>query len=152
MPTEPSAKPQGIPSPGAKGYESRDARAGLIFGVILFLGISGVIVHFALSGTLNFLNRKPEPKDPWNAKQPAGVAVTNWPRLQLSPRSELHAFRTREEAELNSYGWVNRSSGIARIPIETAMDRLAAKGLPVRSKPGEEKLGPSVYEFQQKRP
>ena len=65
---------------------------------------------------------------------------------------DLEAFQAREEIELHSYGWVNRSSGIVRIPIERAMELLLQKGLPARSGTNQVKLGPSTYELQKQRP
>ena len=52
------------------------------------------------------------------------------PNLQLNPHDDLMALRAREDADLSDYGWVDRSNGIARIPIERAMDLIAQKGLP----------------------
>ena len=154
MRTEPVAKPQGFSDAKSRGYEPRDARVGIIFGVILFLVVSVIIIHFILKDFLGHMNRKPEPQDGYEPRQRAGVEVTHptVPRLQLSAPADLQAFRTREAAELNSYGWVNQSSGIVHIPIERAMELVLEKGLPIRTKPGEEKLGPSIYELQQKRP
>ena len=40
--------------------------------------------------------------------------------------------RMAEDAALNSYGWVDKSSGSVRIPIERAMEILAKKGWPAR--------------------
>ena len=39
--------------------------------------------------------------------------------------------RAREDAVLTTYGWVDRNTGVARIPIERAMDLLVERGLPV---------------------
>jgi hypothetical protein len=55
------------------------------------------------------------------------------PHLQINPHDDLMALRAREDAELTTYGWVNRSNGIVRIPIQRAMDLLLERGLPVRS-------------------
>jgi hypothetical protein len=41
-------------------------------------------------------------------------------------------FRAQEEEILNSYGWVDQQAGVAHIPIEQAIEILAARGLPVR--------------------
>jgi hypothetical protein len=38
--------------------------------------------------------------------------------------------RTAEDTDLNSYGWVDRTAGIARIPIDRAMQLLLERGLP----------------------
>ncbi len=37
---------------------------------------------------------------------------------------------TSEENILHSYGWVNQSSGIVRIPIDKAMQLIVERGLP----------------------
>ncbi len=45
----------------------------------------------------------------------------------------LAAHRDQELAQLNGYGWVDETAGIARIPIDRAMDLVAETGLPVGS-------------------
>ncbi len=52
------------------------------------------------------------------------------PRLQARPSADMAAFKARETAELNSYGWVDRAHGIVHVPIEQAMSRLAQDGVP----------------------
>ena len=52
------------------------------------------------------------------------------PRLQGNPGVELILFKEQELKLLNHYGWINKEAGIARIPIDRAMDILARKGLP----------------------
>jgi hypothetical protein len=52
------------------------------------------------------------------------------PRLQVSGAADLAAFRAKEEAELRSYGWVDRNAGTVRIPIDRTMDLLLQRGLP----------------------
>jgi hypothetical protein len=51
------------------------------------------------------------------------------PRLEVSPQQDLRQMRAAEMALLHSYGWVDRQAGIVRIPIERAIDILAARGL-----------------------
>ena len=55
------------------------------------------------------------------------------PRLQDAPARDLAALRARENKLLSSYGWGDRSSGVARGPIERAMELVAKEGLPARS-------------------
>ncbi len=54
------------------------------------------------------------------------------PRLQLTPVQNREAIRAAEDNLLNSYGWVDRQSGIVRIPIDQAMKLLVERGLPSR--------------------
>lgn len=56
------------------------------------------------------------------------------PRLQTTPRQDLRELRAREDAILRTYAWVDKSSGIARIPIEEAMKITVQSGLPAREK------------------
>jgi hypothetical protein len=55
------------------------------------------------------------------------------PNLQMNPQVDLATFRAQEDAELNGYGWINRTSGVVRIPIERAMELIAQRGLPTRT-------------------
>jgi hypothetical protein len=45
--------------------------------------------------------------------------------------------RAAEDGLLNSYGWVDQEKGIARIPIEDAIQILGQKGLPARQQSSE---------------
>lgn len=55
------------------------------------------------------------------------VAIPPQPRLQPHPTLDLAVERGRETARLDGYAWVDRSAGIARIPIARAMQILAGK-------------------------
>ena len=52
------------------------------------------------------------------------------PVLEVKPKLTLQAQRSREDALLESYGWINRGGHIARIPIERAVQLLGERGLP----------------------
>jgi hypothetical protein len=79
----------------------------------------------------------------WRAETdtpPPPLAVTRpnrppEPRLQVNPTVALEEVRREEEAQLNSYGWVQREAGVVRIPIERAKELLLERGLPVRPQP-----------------
>jgi hypothetical protein len=73
------------------------------------------------------------------------------PHLQVSPAADLKEFRANEDRELTTYGWANRSTGIARVPIDRAMELVLQRGLPTRTGTNEGTPGPSVYELQQQR-
>jgi len=50
------------------------------------------------------------------------------PALQKNPQEDLKRYEREQRAALSTYGWVDRSKGLARIPIEEAMRIIAAKG------------------------
>jgi hypothetical protein len=52
------------------------------------------------------------------------------PRLQASPTRDMQEMRRAENARLQTYGWIDQVAGIARIPIDQAMELLATRGLP----------------------
>src|SRR5438132_13111826 len=85
-------------------------------GIVVFLAILvvfAVLLHFGLAG-LQLIFRKETRKED---RERAGLVVDpalakarpNFPgpRLQIAPRQDLEALRAREEAELNSYGWID---------------------------------------------
>jgi hypothetical protein len=54
------------------------------------------------------------------------------PRLQVHPQEDLQRLRAQEDAMLHGYSWVDKGSGLARIPIEDAMKIVVQRGLPAR--------------------
>jgi hypothetical protein len=126
-----------------------------VFGIVAFLFIAGLIMHFSLAGVMERLEKKEAPQDQLTGirREGSGAVVETQavPHLQISPPEDLAAFRAREDAELNTYGWINRTAGVARIPIDRAMDLVLQRGLPERSGSNEDQLGPSPYELQQRR-
>lgn len=67
------------------------------------------------------------------APMPAGEPTSSAeppPRTVLSARQhmDLQAYLQREHARLNSYGWVDQATNIARIPIDRAMKLLEERG------------------------
>jgi hypothetical protein len=155
MATEPVSRPQGWPERDAKGYERSDVRAKWIGAVVAFLAIGAVAIHFILHFQLGILTKRPPPRDAWStaAARVTPQIPTNAPRLQISAPADLAAFRSREDAELNSYGWINKTEGIVRIPIQEAMNLIVEKNLlPVRQGTNAAQTGPSVLQLQQERP
>lgn len=46
------------------------------------------------------------------------------------PLEEMERVRKETNEKANSYGWVDKTTGVARIPIDRAKDLIAEKGLP----------------------
>jgi hypothetical protein len=57
------------------------------------------------------------------------------PRLQPAPHKDLQRLRARDEWQLSHYFWVDKTKGKVAIPIDRAMDILAARGIPPQKKP-----------------
>jgi hypothetical protein len=52
------------------------------------------------------------------------------PRLQPSPPRDMQELRARDREALTTYGWVDPANGVARIPVDRAIEILSQKGLP----------------------
>jgi hypothetical protein len=111
-------------------HEERDVdpRAIALVGLVLAVGL--VLIGFG--GW--FLVRHYDAREARRSGPPNPVAAALGeptpppPRLQHDPLRDLEQLRAAEEAALHGYGWVDRSAGSARIPIERAMELLATRG------------------------
>jgi hypothetical protein len=65
-----------------------------------------------------------------------GLPPNNAPGLLVSEPVVLGEFRTQEDQELSTYGWVNKGVGTVRLPIERAKELVLQHGLPTRSANG----------------
>jgi hypothetical protein len=66
------------------------------------------------------------------------------PQLQRTPIQDLRQMRAAEDQLLTSYGWVDQSKGIVRLPISQAIDLLAKRGLPARAQTEQPAAGSEV--------
>lgn len=119
----------------AVGYELKDInfRPVLVIAISILIGVAliGISQLFFLRGL------------DWNQQrqlvQPTSMVGTNSgvlppePRLQVDVVDDMEKFRAQERKTLESYGWIDKDSGVARIPIKEAINRLAQTGaLPAR--------------------
>jgi hypothetical protein len=125
-------KPQALPDPNAQlGHEGDPFRYnGIItFAVVFALvcALALVIVTLAMNGF-----KAEETSEGVTTKGLIGEVEGDFPapRLQVNDDYDMVEFRKREDAALLSYGWADRKSGIAQIPIGRAIDLLAKNGLP----------------------
>lgn len=128
-----------------RGHETRDAntRAVVTFAVGLFLLIAAAMVLVWV--TFNYfvhhqgLGPPASPFENTRKLPPPGV-----PALESSPRRDFKDFREQEEELLKTYGWVDRKSGVVRLPIDRAMDLLIQRGLPVQKAQPQEQIQPGT--------
>ena len=62
------------------------------------------------------------------------IGLTNGPqpRLLVNEPANLAELREHEHAMLTTYGWVDQSAGVVRMPIDRAKELVLERGLPVR--------------------
>ncbi|HEX4120889.1 MAG TPA: hypothetical protein VH619_09755 [Verrucomicrobiae bacterium] len=135
----------------ARDHERRDVHAKWVVVVVAGLFVFGMCLHVIIAGFMASLNRAPSSSDAWDPPGPTTLANPTFPVLQVSAPLDLQDFRRSEEARLSSYGWINRTAGIVRIPIEEAMNLVLQEGLPVRSATNKNAPGPSSYQLIQQR-
>jgi hypothetical protein len=120
-------------------HESRDPRlrnvlivvASAVAMILICLTTAGVLIHsfsekramqrMQSLGLIAALDLKP-------------LTRFSSPNLEIDDSHAIQLkLRIEQRAQLNSYGWIDQSNGVVRIPIERAMDLLAKRGLPTRT-------------------
>ena len=107
-----------------------DLRGVLSFGIGLALTmvvVLGVVWLLVARWKERQIARDPGPSPIAEANRPR---LPPEPRLQSSPVRDMEELRAREDSVLTTYGWVDRREGIARIPIDRAIEVLLEEGLP----------------------
>src|SRR6266480_3067125 len=110
------------------GHEQSDADVISLFRIAIALFLCTALIFLGIW----FFMRDLMVKELGHEKPPTPQtgALFPEPRLEVRPSGELEKLRGAEEAQLNSYGWIDRNVGIARIPIDRAMQLIAERGLP----------------------
>ena len=139
------------PKSSGEGYETRDADAVSVALAGVLVLLVAFLVALVAAGFFHYFSRRALSQDERRSAVEAQRQFPE-PRLQVAPEQDLKVFRAREESELNSYGWVNKQTGVVRIPIERAMDLLLERGLPVRGQPGASPPQRTDLQLQQERP
>ncbi len=125
---------------GSVGHEARDVNVRPVF--VSFVGllvvtIGSLLLMYAVLRAFTASDlAQSAPASPLAASY--GRHEPPEPRLQVAPRDDLYRLHEQEDAMLHGYGWVDRGAGVARIPIERAIELLAKRGLPSAPPPAAE--------------
>ena len=118
----------------AARHEESDVNVRGVLGFAAGLLVTAVLIQFMVWLLFVYFSGREAarvvPEYPLAAGEQTRVPPE--PRLQTNPREDLRALRAREDAVLNSYGWVDKTSGVVRIPIDEAIKLTVQRGLPVR--------------------
>ena len=90
------------------------------------LVVLGVLVHIGLWWMFHQFEQQQARRD----NRPTLVEVPKpspAPKLQISPQDDLQDLLRKENEILTTYGWVDREKGIARIPIDRAIQLFLEK-------------------------
>ncbi len=112
-------------SPNGAGHEQSEVSVRLIVVSLAGLAVVTLIVFVLVVGIFRHFYDT----DKTGEVLRQGV-VPPEPRIEVAPYEQLQQLRVREDHILNSYAWVDQKAGTVRVPIDRAIDMLAAKGLP----------------------
>jgi hypothetical protein len=133
------------PTPETANREHTDIEPSIAWKFALWLGVAILISAGIVYGTFWFFEGRAQTADraaqlfPLSAgqvKEPPG------PLLQTQPFKDIYMLRQTEQERLTGYGWVDKGTGAARIPIEDAMRLLVERGM-LQARPEQ---APTVYE------
>ena len=129
------------------GFEGRDIKAGTIYGYLFALGVATaaalLISVYILRYTSNFAASSDTPAPPSREAHPKELPpeprLQGVPGHQTDPQQDLRN-KLKADIEANEkFDWIDKSSGIAQIPVKDAMKIIAEKGLPSTSTPAAKK-------------
>jgi len=109
-------------NPRHPGYETAGYGRSLFLLVLIFI-VAVLLLFVAVNGDFKAHTVNAFPVDTTTFKEPV---------LQIHPIADLDAYRAQEAELLHSYGWVDKDAGVARIPIDRAIDLISEQGLPAR--------------------
>jgi hypothetical protein len=118
---------------GSLGYETQDVSPRGLAYFLLIIGLILVITSFALRGLFAYYVKTDRPTP---VVQPVFSNVRLLPpppRIQNRPGDDIQNYLDAQRRLLNTSGWIDQKSGIARIPIDRAMSLLLRQGLPVQN-------------------
>jgi hypothetical protein len=145
--------PDPVPS---DGYEKLDAHLGPLVKFLVWLAISTTVILIAMWALLEAYKKMPLPEAS-TERHPLAAArqIPLDPRLEAlkAPHVDVHGnllsqeggpyFNTRTwkhwqakwADDLSTYGWIDPTAKIVRVPIERAMELQLSKGFPTSAKP-----------------
>lgn len=129
-PKQPEIREEDVRNPGVS-YEPSQADLRVVLGFLAALGLATAMVLLVLWGMFGYLRSKSAERGPLpSPRMYTSAPSVPRPQLQPDPVADYNVYRLSDQETLNSYGWVDPKAGIARIPIDKAMDLVVERGLP----------------------
>src|SRR5438552_10332699 len=141
---------------GAHDHERTDVDVPSLFTIVFLLLLSCIAIFVVVTLMMRYFKAH----EPAVAAGQPNIPATRvekfpQPRLEVKPGASLAELRAAEDADLNSYGWIDRNAGTVRIPIDRAMQLILERGLPdvgtgqtplslMQSRPGESATPPQL--------
>jgi hypothetical protein len=112
------------------GHEPRDIEVRSIVRFAVVLTVVAAVLHVAIWLAFEAFAARARRADP----EPGPLASARprappEPRLRVAPVRDLARLREAEERTLTTYGWVDRERGLARVPVERAIELVLERGM-----------------------
>jgi hypothetical protein len=133
--------PEGRAPAVERGHEIFDLNVSYVrwfsLGVVVLLIVTATAAFTIMGG----LRISPAPRG-----APAAEATESAPfaTLQSAPQDELRSYRRAKATGLDGYRWIDRHDGVVQIPVERAMELVAAEGVAQGVRPGIKPAAPSA--------
>ncbi len=120
-----------LPEPGALNHETTDVS---LTGITRLTIATFVLIFITLTlmyGTWRLFENwttDKTPPPPMSSRQPGVDRLpAGGPPILVNEPLNLQQFRASEEAILHGYGWVDKTQGVVRIPVDRAMDLIVER-------------------------
>jgi hypothetical protein len=117
------------------GHEGRDADIRPIVLTGIGLALTVVVVGFIVYGTFQYLAARPASSVQSNPMTVFDSQIPPEPRIEEHPAIEIQQLHAQEDQTLSTYGWMDKSKGVVRIPLDRAMELQMERGFPTRKEP-----------------
>jgi hypothetical protein len=128
--------------PGAK-YEHTDIDPSIGYKFGLWLLVAMFISFGIVYGAFWFFEGQAQSANVAAMKYPLAAGQAKEPpapNLQTQPFRDIYQLRHAEDEKLSSYGWVDKDGGVARIPIDRAIEVMLQRGFTSRADAGADAL------------
>ncbi len=116
------------------GYALEEMRVGIVVAslasLLVVLAVLLVLVSAFMARVTGLPPSISRPTDLIQGLTSPAEPTPPAPRLQAEPGVDQEAYQASEQADLQSYRWVDRNAGVVGIPIDRAMDLTIQRGLP----------------------
>jgi hypothetical protein len=119
------------PTPEGAQYEHTDIEPSIATRFAVWLAFAMLISVGIVYGTFWLFEGRAQTAAKTDQQYPLAVGQVREPpapHLQTQPFKDIYLLRQGELEKLSTYGWVDKDAGIARIPIEDAMQMMSERG------------------------
>ncbi len=115
------------------GYEERDVNTRKLLYFLLVIGVILMLSTLGVRWLFGHFERADLPESRVARTFEYDRPLPGPPRIQADPASDISDYLNSQRDTLTTYGWVNRTQGVVRIPIDRAMQLILQRGLPTRT-------------------